>query len=100
MTKTVTKNKVRSVEPLIADLANGWMKSYNLDYKLEQEPLNTEIDKALDEYLSKSGGKEEIDLTQNCCYKIKTSTIGPFLSNTKAIRVSLKNSTLAGTLTT
>lgn len=57
MTKTVTKNKVRSVEPLIADLANGWMKSYNLDYKLEQEPLNTEIDKALDEYLSKSGGK-------------------------------------------
>ena len=25
MTKTVTKNKVRSVEPLIADLANGWM---------------------------------------------------------------------------
>ena len=51
MTKTVTKNKVRSVEPLIADLANGWMKSYNLDYKLEQEPLNTEIDKALDEYL-------------------------------------------------
>ena len=57
MTKTVTKNKVRSIEPLIADLANGWMKSYNLDYKLEQEPLNTEIDKALDEYLSKSGGK-------------------------------------------
>ena len=95
MTKTVTKNKVRSVEPLIADLANGWMKSYNLDYKLEQEPLNTEIDKALDEYLSK-----EIDLTQNCCYKIKTSTIGPFLSNTKVIKVSLKNSTLAGTLTT
>ena len=57
MTKTVTKNIIRSVEPLIADLANGWMKSYNLDYKLEQEPLNTEIDKALDEYLSKSGGK-------------------------------------------
>ena len=55
MAKTTTK--VRSVEPLIADLANGWMKSYNLDYKLEQEPLNTEIDKALDEYLSKSGGK-------------------------------------------
>ena len=90
MTKTVTKNKVRSVEPLIADLANGWMKSYNLDYKLEQEPLNTEIDKALDEYLSKAEEKEEIDLTQNCCYKIKTSTIGPFLSNTKVIKVSLK----------
>lgn len=40
--------KIQSVEPNIADLANGWMKSYQLDYKLEQESLNTEIDKALD----------------------------------------------------
>lgn len=48
--------KVQSVEPNIADLANGWLKSYNLDYKLEQESLNTEIDKALDEYYSKNGG--------------------------------------------
>lgn len=32
------------------------MKSYGLDYKLEQASLNTEIDKALDEYYSKSGG--------------------------------------------
>lgn len=55
MAKTITR--VQSVEPLIADLANGWMKSYHLDYKLEHESLNTEIDKALDEYLSKSGGK-------------------------------------------
>ena len=29
--------KIKSVEPNIADLANGWMKSYKLDYKLEQE---------------------------------------------------------------
>lgn len=100
MTKTVTKNKVRSVEPLIADLANGWMKSYNLDYKLEQEPLNTEIDKALDEYLSKSGGKGGNRPDAKLLLQDKTSTIGPCLSNTKAIRVSLKNSTLAGTLTT
>ena len=48
--------KTQSVEPNIADLANGWLKSYGLDYKLEQEPLNPQIDKALDEYHSKSGG--------------------------------------------
>lgn len=48
--------KVQSVEPNIADLANGWMKSYHLDYKLEQESLNTEIDQALYDYASKSGG--------------------------------------------
>ena len=46
----------QSVEPNIADLANGWLKSYKLDYKLEQESLNTTIDKALDEYKSKQGG--------------------------------------------
>ncbi|EGR1343510.1 N-6 DNA methylase [Vibrio parahaemolyticus] len=49
--------KVQSVEPNIADLANGWLKTYDLPYKLEQESLNTEIDKALDDYYSKSGGK-------------------------------------------
>ena len=47
----------KSIEPNIADLGNGWLKSYGLDYKLEQEPLNSEIDKALKEYESKSGGK-------------------------------------------
>ena len=29
-----TKKTVQSVEPNIADLANGWLKSYKLDYKL------------------------------------------------------------------
>ena len=48
--------KIQSVEPNIADLANGWMKSYKLDYKLEQESLNTEIDQALNDYASKNGG--------------------------------------------
>ena len=48
--------KVQSVEPNIADLANGWMKSYKLNYKLEQESLNMEIDQALNDYASKSGG--------------------------------------------
>lgn len=48
--------KMQSVEPNIADLANGWLKKYNLDYKLEQESLNSQIDKALADYYSKSGG--------------------------------------------
>ena len=46
----------KSIEPNIADLGNGWLKSYNLDYKLEQESLNSEIDNALNEYFSKNGG--------------------------------------------
>jgi len=47
---------VKSIEPNIEDLANGWLKSYRLKYKLKQEPLNTEIDKALSDYFSKNGG--------------------------------------------
>lgn len=27
--------KVKSVEPNITDLVNGWLKKYKLDYKLE-----------------------------------------------------------------
>ncbi|MFA6191393.1 MAG: N-6 DNA methylase [Sulfurimonas sp.] len=46
----------QSIEPNIADLANGWLKSYKLDYKLEQEFLNTEIKTALDDYFTKNGG--------------------------------------------
>lgn len=48
--------KVPSIEPNIAELANGWLKAYRLDYKLEQEQLNAEIDQALSDYHSKSGG--------------------------------------------
>lgn len=47
----------QSIEPNIADLANGWLKSYKVKYKLEQESLNSEIDKALDDYFSKNGGQ-------------------------------------------
>ncbi|MDB0614896.1 N-6 DNA methylase [Tenacibaculum dicentrarchi] len=47
----------QSIEPNIADLANGWMKSYKLPYKLEQENINSEIDNALKDYESKGGGK-------------------------------------------
>lgn len=46
----------QSIEPNIADLANGWLKSYKLKYKLEQESLNTEIDKSLSDYFTKNGG--------------------------------------------
>ncbi|HUN00759.1 MAG: restriction endonuclease subunit M [Halothiobacillus sp. 20-53-49] len=46
----------QSIEPNIADLGNGWLKSHKLDYKLEQETLNAEIDKALNDYYSKNGG--------------------------------------------
>jgi hypothetical protein len=46
----------QSIEPNIAETGNGWLKSYKLDYKLEQESLNTEIDKALTDYFTKNGG--------------------------------------------
>lgn len=52
-----SKATVQSVEPNVADLVNGWLKSYKVDYKLEQESLNTEIDQALNDYFSKNGGK-------------------------------------------
>ena len=53
---TLRVNMAQSIEPNIADLANGWLKSYKLNYKLEQESLNAEIDKALYDYFTKNGG--------------------------------------------
>jgi hypothetical protein len=50
------KNTIQSIEPNIADIANNWLKEYKLDYKLEQESINAEIDKALFDYYSKNGG--------------------------------------------
>ena len=47
----------QSIEPNIANMVNGWLESYKLDYKLEQEPLSREIDQSLNDYHSKSGGK-------------------------------------------
>ncbi|GAA9843429.1 N-6 DNA methylase [Helicobacter pylori] len=49
-------NKIPSIEPLIADKFNNELRSYNLEYKLEQDSLNKEIDEALKNYASKSGG--------------------------------------------
>lgn len=61
----------QSIEPNIADLANGWMKGYKLDYKLEQESLNTEIDKALADYFTKMVVQVLIAPMQSFSYKIK-----------------------------
>ena len=53
----MAKQGIQSVESNIAQLANGWLQSYGLDFKLEQESIgNAEIDKALAEYFSKNGG--------------------------------------------
>lgn len=48
--------KLQSVEPNVADTVNGWLRSYGVDYRLEQETLNSEIDAALNAYSSKQGG--------------------------------------------
>ena len=52
----MAKSKVQSVEPNVADFINSQLKSYKLDYKLEQESLNSQIDNALNSYYSKNGG--------------------------------------------
>lgn len=51
------QKKSQSIEPQIELLGNSWLKSYKLDYKLKQESINTQIDRALQEYVSKNGGK-------------------------------------------
>ncbi len=51
------RGTVQSVEPQVTNKVNSWLESYGLDVRLEQESLNSEIDKALEEYASKSGGK-------------------------------------------
>ena len=45
----MTRTGTQSVEPNVADAVNSWLKKYKIDYKLEQESLNSEIDKALEE---------------------------------------------------
>lgn len=52
----MNNNSNKSIEPKIADLINGWLKSYELNYFLEQESANSEIDKALSKAPSKTGG--------------------------------------------
>ena len=47
---------VQSVEVLVEELANGWLKDYGLTYFLKNQSLNPEIDKALKNAPSKTGG--------------------------------------------
>lgn len=56
---------IKSIEPRIAEMVNGWLKSYGLDYKLEQEVLNESIDNTLMNYHSKNWGGGEIELILN-----------------------------------
>lgn len=57
----------KSIEPNITELANSWLKKHNLNYKLEQEDLNPQIDAALKAYKTKCGGKGAIDPMLSCC---------------------------------
>lgn len=66
--------KIQSVEPNIADLANGWLKSYKRDYKLEQESLNTEIDQALNDYYCFDAKKVAIIENRGHPYIVRQST--------------------------
>ena len=54
--KKSSAKQIQSIEPKIADLVNGWLKSYGLRYFLEQEKINLEIDEAFEKAPSKSGG--------------------------------------------
>ena len=55
--------KIQSIEPKIADLINTELRGYGLTYYLEQDTINTEIEKALQRAPSKSGGagKNRVD---------------------------------------
>ena len=87
----MAKATTQSIEPLIADLANGWLKAYKLDYKLEQESLNTEIDTALNEYFSKSGGKggNRPDEMLRFYYRIRVLIFIQYLLNIRGIKINL-----------
>lgn len=80
----------QSIEPNIADLANGWLKSYKLNYKLEQETLNSEIDKALNDYHSKNGGKGGNRLDAKLLLQDKNQNFYPVLIEYKGYKGKLE----------
>ncbi len=82
-------NTKKSIEPNIAELANGWLKSYNLEYKLEQESLNSEIDKALENYYSKNGGVGGNRPDTKLLLKDKNSNYYPILIEYKGYKDKL-----------
>lgn len=82
-------NTKKSIEPNIVELANGWLKSYNLEYKLEQESLNSEIDKALENYYSKNGGVGGNRPDTKLLLKDKNSNYYPILIEYKGYKDKL-----------
>ena len=80
----------KSIEPNIADLANGWLKEYKLDYKLEQEELNSEIDSALNDYHSKGGGKGGNRPDAKLLLKDKDGNYFPVLIEYKGLKGKLE----------
>ncbi|MDK2801755.1 MAG: SAM-dependent DNA methyltransferase [Oscillospiraceae bacterium] len=82
-------NTKKSIEPNITELANGWLKSYNLEYKLEQESLNSEIDKALENYYSKNGGVGGNRPDTKLLLKDKNSNYYPILIEYKGYKDKL-----------
>lgn len=83
------KKMAQSIEPNIADLANGWLKSYELPYKLEQESVNTEIDKALSDYYSKNGGVSGNRVDAKILLQDKNLNFYPILIEYKGTKNSL-----------
>lgn len=75
---------------MVADLVNGWLRSYGLDYKLEQESLNLEIDKALNEYYSKNGGKGGNRPDVKLLLKDRHTNLWPILIEYKGYRNKLE----------
>ena len=53
----MAKSKKKSVEPLIEKLGNEWLSSLNISQYPKQIPINSSIDSALKNALSKQGGK-------------------------------------------
>jgi hypothetical protein len=81
---------IQSIEPNIADLANRWLDFYKLDYKLEQESLNTEIDKALSDYFTKNGGTGSNRPDTKLLLKDKNLDFYPILIEYKGYKDSLE----------
>lgn len=79
----------QSIEPNIADLANGWLKKYKLPYKLEQESVNTDIDKALNDYFTKNGGAGANRPDAKILLRDKNSNSYPILIEYKGYKGSL-----------
>jgi len=86
----------KSIEPDIADLANGWLKSYGLDYKLEQASLGSEIDNALKEYESKGGGKGGNRPDAKILLKDKNLDYFPVLIEYKGLKGKLEKLNASG----